>query len=94
MFLCKAGVAVRVADRIAAAAKATQIASHLFVQPDVLEARAVVDAVDQEQPRPATREVLLTEGRMVLYATQPKTLSPADPCNKVVVCGHSHQNGA
>jgi hypothetical protein len=22
---------------------------------------------------------------MVLYATQPKTLSPADPCNKVCV---------
>jgi len=25
----------------------------------------------------------LTERRMVLYATQPNTLSPADPCNKV-----------
>jgi hypothetical protein len=34
-----------VEDRIAAAAKAAQIASHLLVQPDVLEARAVVDAV-------------------------------------------------
>jgi hypothetical protein len=41
-----AGVAVRVSDRIAPAAKAAQIASHLLVQPDVLEARAVVDAVD------------------------------------------------
>src|SRR5438270_14075121 len=37
----------------------------------------------EEQPRPATREVPFTEGRMVLYATRPKTLSPADPCNKV-----------
>jgi hypothetical protein len=34
------------ADRIAAAAKAAQIASHLLVQPDVLKARAVVDTVD------------------------------------------------
>ena len=25
----------------------------------------------------------LTERRMVLYATRPKTLNPADPCNKV-----------
>ena len=23
---------------------------------------------------------------MVLYATQPKTISPADPCNKVAIC--------
>jgi len=46
MFYADAVVAVRVEDRIAAAAKAAQIASHLLVQPDVLEARAVVDAVD------------------------------------------------
>src|ERR1700730_494017 len=39
-------VAVRVEDRIAAAAKAAQIVRHLLVEPDVLEARAVVDAVD------------------------------------------------
>src|SRR5271167_1219031 len=45
-FYADAGVAVRVADSIAAAAKAAQIASHLLVQPDVLEARAAVDAVD------------------------------------------------
>src|SRR5207253_5804650 len=36
-----------------------------------------------EQPRPATRQIPLTERRMVLYATRLKTLSPADPCNKV-----------
>src|SRR3984893_6882285 len=36
-----------------------------------------------EQHRPATREIPLTERKMVLYAPQPKTLSPADPCNKV-----------
>ena len=36
-----------------------------------------------DQPRPPTREIPLTEPRMVLFATQPKTLSPADPCNKV-----------
>ena len=36
-----------------------------------------------EHQRPATREIPLTERRMVLYATRPKTLSPADPCNKV-----------
>src|SRR5208282_5324245 len=42
----------------------------------------------EEQPRPATPEIPLTERRMVLYATQPKTLSPADPCNKVA-SGHS-----
>ena len=41
MFYADAVVAVRVEDRIAAAAKAAQIASHLLVQPDVLEARAV-----------------------------------------------------
>src|SRR5271156_6641795 len=38
----------------------------------------------EEQPRPATREIPVAERRMVLYATQPKTLSPADPCNKVL----------
>jgi hypothetical protein len=38
-----------------------------------------------EQPRPATREIPLTERRMVLSPTQPKTLSPADPCNKVLL---------
>src|ERR1700736_6280129 len=46
MFYADAVVAVRVEERIAAAAKAPQIASHLLVQPDVLEARAVVDAID------------------------------------------------
>src|SRR5580704_14440837 len=45
-FYADAVVAVRMEDRIAAAAKAAQIASHLLVQPDVLEARAVIDAVD------------------------------------------------
>src|SRR5438045_6401355 len=48
-------------------------------QPDLPPVEAGVRAT-----RPATREVPLTEWRMVLYATRPKTLSPADPCNKVV----------
>jgi hypothetical protein len=31
------------------------------------------------------REVPLSEERMVLYATPPKTISPDDPCNKVAL---------
>jgi hypothetical protein len=34
-----------------------------------------------------SHEIPLTERRMVLYATRPKTLSPADPCNKVTAGG-------
>src|SRR5438477_11742025 len=49
-----------------------------------------IEAWGREQPRPATREIPLTERRMVLYATRPKTLSPADPCNKVA-CGQNWQ---
>jgi hypothetical protein len=41
-----------------------------------------------EQPRPATRQIPLTERRIILYATRPKTLSPADPCNKVGTRGY------
>src|SRR5205823_4523006 len=51
-------------------------------QPDLPPVEAGVRAT-----RPATREVPLTEWRMVLYATRPKTLSPADPCNKVAPKG-------
>jgi Transposase len=46
MFCADAGVAVRVAARVGAAAKSARPAGHLLVQPDVLKARAVVDAVE------------------------------------------------
>jgi hypothetical protein len=48
-----------------------------------------VEAWGESNLRPATREIPVAERRMVLYATQPKTLSPADPCNKVSWCASS-----
>src|SRR5271154_4141750 len=48
-----------------------------------------VEAWGGEQP---TRQIPLTQRRMVLYATQPKTLCPADPCNKVAENTYYEQN--